>query len=299
MDLIFPFDKTGCIMINRLGTIDFDIVEANPVVFRDRLLRFEYIRGRQAGEGSLFRLVDWESGEIVSEFGHNYHMGCAMAWGNRLYVTCNAAWGGNALYVMSSEDLQTWTEPQKILADPEWKCFNTSTCRAENEIVMVFELGGPEALVGQPFTMFFAHSSDWRNWQVIPGAIYGRDVYCGAPMLRYYGGYYYFFHLSGDYEKGFNTFISRSTDLKSWSEEKLVLPLDDCDRNILFPAEAGQRKRIAEAKNINASDLDMCEYRGKLHMTYSWGDQRGTEFLAIATAECGEEEFCRSFWEGN
>ena len=292
-------------MINRLGTADLDIVEANPVVFRGRLLRFEYIREgcrsirkrRDPGEtSSFFRLVDWESGEVVSEFGYGFHMGCALVWQDRIYVSCNSGWGSSRLYLMSSGDLQTWSEPEEILSDPAWKCFNTSICRAGENFVMVFELGGPEELVGEPFTMFFARSSDLKQWQVIPGAVYGKEVYCGAPMLRYHDEYYYFFHLSGDYENGFNTFVSRSADLKEWSEEKLVLPFDDCDRAVLFPAEAWQEKRIAEAKNINASDLDMCEYRGRVYMTYSWGDQRGNEFLALATTEGSEAEFCRSFW---
>lgn len=304
MDLIFPFKIMSNIVINRLGTVDIGIVEANPVVFRGRLLRFEYIRegyrgvrsGSRPDRSSFFRLVDWETGEIVSEFGHNFHMGCAMVWQDRVYVSCNSGWGSSSFYLMSSSDLQNWSGPDEILSNPEWKGFNTSICRAGNDFVMVFELGGPEELVGCPFTMFFARSSDLRHWSLIPGAVYGREVYCGAPMLRYFDGYYYFFHLSGDYENGFNTFVARSVDLKNWSEEKSVLPFDDCDRKILFPAEESQRRLIETAKNINASDLDMCEYGGKLHMTYSWGDQNGTEFLAVAAADCGEAEFCRSFW---
>ena len=41
-----------------------------------------------------------------------------------------------------------------------------------------------------------------------------------------------------------------------------------------------QRKTIAEAKDINNSDVDLCEYKGRTIIYYSWGNQQGKEFLA-------------------
>ncbi|MPN13022.1 hypothetical protein SDC9_160342 [bioreactor metagenome] len=40
----------------------------------------------------------------------------------------------------------------------------------------------------------------------------------------------------------------------------------------------------------------MCYFGGKLRLVYSWGDQRGTEFLAIAEAEADEAKFCESYF---
>ena len=34
--------------------------------------------------------------------------------------------------------------------------------------------------------------------------------------------------------------------------------------------------------DLNNSDVDFCEFRGKTIITYSWGNQQGTEFLAEA-----------------
>ena len=51
--------------IRKLGTIDCDLVETTPVVFKGRLYRFEYVRSRYAGNttgDSYFRFVDHESG---------------------------------------------------------------------------------------------------------------------------------------------------------------------------------------------------------------------------------------------
>lgn len=286
--------------IHRLGTIDLDIVEATPIVFKGKLLRFEYIREQYYGnttDGSYFRFVDMTSGAVGKSFGHNFHMGSAFVWNERIYVSCISKWGGSEFFIMSSDDLINWSTPKLILSNPKWQGFNTSICRAKDGFVMVFELGAPKEIVGsEVFTMFFAYSKDLENWEVIPNAIYGKDVYCGAPMLRYFGDYYYFFHLSGSYEAGFNTCVARSKNLIDWSEEKLVLPFDDCDRKLIFEATTEQKTKIEQAININASDLDMCEFEGVLHLTYSWGSQSGQEFLSLGEVDCTEEEFCQNFW---
>ena len=40
----------------------------------------------------------------------------------------------------------------------------------------------------------------------------------------------------------------------------------------------------------------MCEFGGKLVCFYSWGNQRGKAFSALAEADCTEREFCESFF---
>jgi hypothetical protein len=41
-------------------------------------------------------------------------------------------------------------------------------------------------------------------------------------------------------------------------------------------------QRLAAAVNLNNSDIDFCEYKGQLFITYSWGNQQGIEHLAEA-----------------
>ena len=57
--------------IRKLGTLDLDMVEATPVVFRDRLYRFEYVRkdhhANTTGD-SYFRLIDVATGEATPAF---------------------------------------------------------------------------------------------------------------------------------------------------------------------------------------------------------------------------------------
>ncbi|MGB9717318.1 MAG: hypothetical protein ACP5PQ_01915 [Thermoproteota archaeon] len=58
-----------------------------------------------------------------------------------------------------------------------------------------------------------------------------------------------------------------------------------------------QRNRILNAVNINNSDVDFCEFNGKTVIYYSWGDQKGTEFLAEAVYNGKLESFLKSFFE--
>ena len=296
-------------IIRKKGTVDCDIVEANPVVWKGDLLRFEYIRPlKVSGRGgyynnrtgaSYFRFVNENTGEVSKPFGAGLHMGNAFVWEDRMIVTAVEDWGKSRFYQLESTDLVNWSEPRVILEDPAWQGYNTTMCRADGKFVLAFELGAPLEIVKNPFTMFFAESTDLVNWQVVPHAVFGQEIYTGAPMLRYYDGFYYFFYLDGSYEDGFQTFVARSTDLKNWvwSEKNPVLTYDEEDRMTAVPFNPEFARHIAEAENINASDMDMCDYRGKLEIVYSWGCQRGIEFLARAESDLTEKEFCEYFFK--
>ena len=57
--------------IKRLGTIDCDMVETTPVVFKDRLYRFEYVRDNYHANktgASYFRFIDVATGEATPSF---------------------------------------------------------------------------------------------------------------------------------------------------------------------------------------------------------------------------------------
>ncbi len=293
--------------IHKLGTIDGDIVEANPIVWRDKLYIFEYIRYQSETKryygnrehASYFRFLDVETGVPGPAFGHGLHMGNAFATPDRIIVTAVENWGKSRFYELQSDDLVHWTSPRVILENPAWEGYNTSVCRTDSGYVMAFELGAPSDLVGVPFTMFFAESTDLVQWRTIPGAVFGRDIYTGGPMLRWFDGYYYMFYLGGGYDRGFETVVARSRDLQHWvwSERNPVLGYGDADRVADPTCPASQQARLADAENINASDLDMCEFQGRLEFVYSWGNQRGTEFLARATASgLTERQFCERFF---
>jgi len=76
-----------------------------------------------------------------------------------------------------------------------------------------------------------------------------------------------------------------------------VLRFSPEDKQIANPKlSAEERKRIAEAVNLNNSDFDLCEFQGKVVIYYSWGNQRGIEHLAEAVYEGSLESFLRGFF---
>ena len=62
-----------------------------------------------------------------------------------------------------------------------------------------------------------------------------------------------------------------------------ILKASPDDKRIANPRlTADQRTKIARAVDLNNSDVDLCEFRGKTVISYSWGNQQGIEFLAEA-----------------
>lgn len=296
-------------VVRKLGTYDLFIVEASPVVFNGRLWIMEYIRwfrpdkryrGNETGD-SYFRFRDGGDMKTVTPpFAKGLHLGSAFVEGDRVVVTAVERWGGNRFYQTESTNLVHWSEPRVILENPKWKGYNTTVCKADGRYVMAFELAEPKELVGQQkFTMCFAESKTLCDWKIVDGAVMGREFYTGGPLLRYFDGWFYFFHLGGSYEKGFNTRVRRSRDLRHWDLSPAYAIAYGPEDRLIHPQgefSAAEREYIARAADINASDLDMCEWNGKLFMFYSWGDQRGHEFAALAEADCTEREFCESFF---
>ena len=87
-------------IIRKLGTIDCDLVETTPVVFRERLYRFEYIRDYYGS--SFFRLVDRETDERTVPFAHGYDLGSAHVEGDEVFAYGVNAWGGSEMRVFRS-----------------------------------------------------------------------------------------------------------------------------------------------------------------------------------------------------
>jgi hypothetical protein len=87
--------------------------------------------------------------------------------------------------------------------------------------------------------------------------------------------------------------------LRRWESSRLnpVLAFSDDDKAIANPRLTEEQKEaVARAKNINNSDVDLCEYRGKTVLYYSWGNQQGQEFLAEAVYDGTLADFLRGFF---
>ncbi len=273
--------------ITKLGTIDCDLVETTPVVFKGRLYRFEYVRGRywdnKTGD-SYFRFIDHESGRAGKPFGRGYHLGNAFVDGDTVFVTAVDIWDGELVDVFASHDMEHW-ESWNALNLPGYGLFNTSVCRAEGSYVLMFEVGKPPEIAGVRFTARFATSRDMKQWELTPPeCTYSKDRYTAPHCLRHLDGYYYNFYLEA-LPSGYEQYVVRSTDLIHWESSPLnpVLRASDEDRQIANPSlTAEQRERVGKAENCNNSDIDFCEYEGHVVINYSWGNQHGVEHLAEA-----------------
>jgi len=288
--------------IRKLGTLDLDMVEATPVVFKDRLHRFEYVRkdykANTTGD-SYFRFIDVETGKASPAFAHGYDLGCAYAEGGSMWAFGVDHWDGTRVVAFKSDDLEHW-ETSPALELPGWGLFNTSVGKAGDRYVMAIEVGKPPEVVGVPFTSRFAESKDLKAWKLLPEeCVFTKERYSACPSIRHFDGWFYMTYLEARPGPRYETYIVRSKDLIRWEASPLnpILVASDGDKAIANPnLTDGQRKLIAGAVDRNNSDVDFCEYRGKTIITYSWGNQQGTEFLAGAVYEGTLASFLKGYF---
>src|SRR6516164_2258744 len=146
--------------IKKLGTIDLLVVETTPVVFKDRLYRFEYVRDNYPANktgASYFRFIDVATGNATPALSKGQHLGCAYVEDETVYVFGVDKWGGSKITLFRSKDMEKWEE-RAALQLPGWQLFNTSVCKADGRYVMAVEVGAPKEVVGVPFTIFFVES---------------------------------------------------------------------------------------------------------------------------------------------
>src|SRR6185295_14470886 len=94
--------------------------------------------------------------------------------------------------------------------------------------------------------------------------------YSAAPCLRWSDGWFHLFYLEA--HEGYETRVVRSRDLVKWEASPLnpvlrASPEDKSIANNRLTTE--QRAKAAAAKNLNNSDLDFCEWPGRLTINYS------------------------------
>ncbi|MBQ6019335.1 MAG: hypothetical protein IJL26_04055 [Clostridia bacterium] len=289
--------------IRKLGTVMCDVVETTPVVFRDRLYRFEYFRSGEQNEAnptdeSHFRFRDMYTNALSKPFGQNHHLGSAYADGEYMYaVGVKGRWAGDMLTVFRSRDLETWEEfPVRF---PGLKCFNTGVCKKDGKYILLIET---DSFV--PFTFRFAQSEDMISWTLLPDDFaFQKDRYAGGPAIYTFPDdpYYYVLYLEAYPTEKYANCAARSLDLKEWEYSPLnpVLMYDAAeDKKIANPfLTPRERERIARAADVNNSDMELCGFLGRTIIYYSWGNQHGIEFLAEAAYEGTPAELLRSFFE--
>jgi hypothetical protein len=100
-------------IIQKLGTIDVDLVETTPIVLHGRLYRFEYVRkgywANQSGD-DYFHFIDHATGKATPPFAKGLVLGSALVAGDTVYVTGTGGkgrkWGSEQIHIFASRDLK-------------------------------------------------------------------------------------------------------------------------------------------------------------------------------------------------
>lgn len=190
----------------------------------------------------------------------------------------------------------------------DYKFFNTNVHddQKPGTHVMAIELGAPRDITGSPFTSVFAkHTGDnlGEGWafqdprtHVWPPPQPSHGYQGACPTIRWVNGYYYVLTLWGE-TGGYGEHVQRSKDLITWEHQ--AAPMLDWQGQGGVPADKGKPPRtnskfyftnftaaqeafIVKSEDINNSDIDMVDVDGDIYIAYSWGDQRGQEFLGAA-----------------
>lgn len=296
--------------MRKLGTVAIGVVESTPVVWNDRLYRFEWVRNHDWGkvdgvtrDVGCYHFVDMETEESTPDFALDHSFGCCYAENGKMYVYgVRGGGGGQVLDTFVSTDLINWEMTECLTFPEDVSLYNTSVCKGPDRYIMAIEVGGSNPMVGVPFTCVFAESQDLINWTLLPTdeCSYSRDRYTACPTIRYYDGNYYMIYLEGAPCHRWIPYIVRTPDLKEF-ELGAVNPImffGDEDKKVLKPEKfnSEQLDYIENAVNCNNSDVDLCNWQGKTVIMYSWGNQFGKEFLGIAEYDGSEEEFLKSFF---
>lgn len=296
--------------IQKKGTLAIAVVETTPVVWKGRLLRFEWARNHDWGyhpgvtrDIGCYHFIDMETGIPTDDFALDHAFGCCYAENNVMYVhgkRCGS--GGNTVDVFWSADLKHWESQTALTLPADIPVYNTSVCKGADGYIMAIEIGGQNPIVGVPYTCVFAKSADLLHWELLPmtDCIYAQDRYTACPTIRYYDGFYYMVYLEGAPCHRWIPYIVRSRDLKHF-ELGLNNPFmwfGPEDKQLLHPEQftPGQRLYIENAVNCNNSDVDFCTYNGRTVILYSWGNQCGKEFLALAEYDGTEQELLESYF---
>ena len=298
--------------LRKCGTVAEGVVEATPVVWQGKLLRFEWVRPNTWGEGhgnrrdGYYHFVDMETErEVGKPFALAHSFGCAYEEDGVMYVhgVCGSDGGTNIIDVLWSLDLCEWQCKTALVLDDDLHVYNTSVCRGKEGYVMTVEVAGAKEKVGVPFTVFFAVSPDLLEWTLLSADkhVFLRERYTACPSVRYYDGWYYMVYLEGLPFNRWTSYIVRSRNLIDFEvglknpfmmfNEGDKLPL----REGLFDAPA--LERMKNAVNCNNSDVDFCDFEGRTVILYSWGNQMGAEYLAVAEYRGTLQELLESYFE--
>lgn len=279
--------------------------EVTPFVWNGKLMRLELddpSKGTDKTKTRYAVIRDCESGKIISRVAEDTYFHSGYVEGDTFYILGVDMETWDTIRIYSTKDLIHW-ENRDLLTNPGWGYCNTSLTKGPDGYVLLMEAWKPEELVGEPYTLFFATSPDLVNWtHLSPDHCISKDRYNGGPWMRYSEGWYYVISVTMLPGRIFTNYIFRTKDFLNWevgNYNPILMPSEE-DHMIspnahdLTPEQIDQ---IQIAFNINNSDIDMCDWNGKVYINYLCGNQLGCYWMAEAVAEGTVAELLKSYFE--
>ncbi len=278
--------------------------EVTPFVWNGRLYRLEnhprYFDFPDKPAGYRYhedeiRIRDVEADTIVSVPLRDHYFASGFLHGGRLFVFACDYEGHRPFYCMkrivmtSSADLVHWDKPRVVLeAEGDENLFNTAVCRGRDKFILLYETDDAR---WPKFTFRYCESDDLVHWNRIPDAVYGTDKYVGGPALYYEGGLYYTLYLH-DLGGTWESRITRSSDLVRWEDAPAGRPF------ITFnPRHRPDPDRFPDVYELNASDPELCAWRGKTIVYFLGGNQQGVYDLQQAEFDGSPGDLLRHYFE--
>lgn len=291
--------------LQKQGYLNSPVVEITPFVLNDRLYLMEswqaFFDVPDVPPGTGFeknhaRIRDVETDEIVSTTLPNSEFATAFVWEGRVYVFAGVNSPGKPwreitkVMMTSSADLKTWTEPVLVLeAEGDELIYNTAVCRGKDGFVLLYETNDSR---WPAFTFKYCVGDDLIHWKRVDGALYGTDKYVGGPALYYEGDWYYTLYLESLGSNHYETRITRSRDLKTWHDAPAGRPFVTFD-----PEHKNMPRRPKEIAESNASDAEVCYFKGQSIIYYTGNDQQVCGDLQWATFDGTPRELFEAFFE--
>ncbi len=284
--------------------------EMTPFVFGGILYRLELTddtRGLDPEDESIgFLIREVESGKVISRGGKGHYYFSGLADGDVFYIFCveskKGGFSGDTVKLFTTRNLIDFEE--RVLFRREgFNFFNTAPARDEKGFMLAVEANEPAELVGVPFTCFFSRSSDLVSWEHLPDdTAFPRNRYIGGPCMKYSDGWYYLFGVTELPCARYTNYLYRTRDFYIWevgkynpflmpsNEDKLISPrAADFTQDFL--------ESIKNGFNIDNSDVDLCDYRGKTYINYSVGNQLGFYYMCEAEYDGTMSELLSRFFE--
>lgn len=240
-------------------------LETALVAYNGRLLSIGFIRPWSGTAGTSIRIRNHITGEVLAEHAWTGCMGSAIVDNNNIihiFGCTNYANFGNKI-IRSTLDPVTFapsTPVDAMLPNAPFRFYNCDVTKYGNLWRATIEISnnsGP--------AVYFAESPDLITW-VYKGGQLGAGGYVGCPSICWIPEKQAFFltylkSISGK----FVTQVAKSTDN--------CFTFTYFNGNAKYPAGTYLLTPDAERDGINASDVSMAEFEGKVYGCYLNGDQ--------------------------